>query len=253
MSFFQSADAYDRFMGRYSRILSPAFADFAGVGGGMRVLDVGCGPGILTAELVDRVGAERVSAVDPAEPFVEAVRTRFPGVAAQVGTAESLSFGDDEFDAALCQLVVHFMTDPAQGIREMARVTRPGGTVAACTWDIAGGRSPLSPFWRAVHTVNPDHQGEADRPGVSEASLTQIFTAAGLDQSETAEIEVAAEHASFDEWWQPFESGVGPTGAYLATLTPVDRAAVRDAARQFVPDGPHTAHWYVWAARAVVA
>ena len=240
-------------MGRYSKILSPAFADFAGVTSGMRVLDVGCGPGVLTAELVDRVGAGRVAAVDPTEPFVEAVRTRFPGVAAQVGTAESLSFDDDEFDAALCQLVVHFMTDPAQGIREMARVTRPGGSVAACTWDIAGDRSPLSPFWQAVRTVTPSHQGESDRPGVDRAGLAAIFEAAGLNDTETVEIEVAAEHASFDEWWEPFEQGVGPTGVYLASLSPENRNAVRDAARQFVPDGPHTAHWYVWAARAVIA
>src|SRR5687767_7233341 len=113
MTFAVAADAYDRFMGRYSVPLAPLFADFAGAEG--RVLDVGCGPGALTAELVGRLGEGAVSAVDPSQPFVEAVRERHPAVTIERAPAEQLPFADDEFDAALAQLVVHFMTDPVAG------------------------------------------------------------------------------------------------------------------------------------------
>ncbi|HEY8732601.1 MAG TPA: class I SAM-dependent methyltransferase, partial [Candidatus Limnocylindria bacterium] len=127
MSFAVSADAYDRFMGRYSARLAPQIADYAGVHPGQRVIDVGCGPGALTRELVDRLGPTNVIAVDPSESFVTAIRERFPAVEVRRATAEQLPFADRTFDAALAQLVVHFMADPVAGLREMARVVRPDG------------------------------------------------------------------------------------------------------------------------------
>ena len=252
MAQFASADAYDRFMGRYSRILAPLFADLAGVRDGMRVLDVGCGPGVLTAELIARTGVERVAAIDPSEPFVGAARERHPGLDAQVGTAEHLPFPDGTFDAAVSQLVVHFMSDPPGGLREMARMTRPGGVVAASTWDIDGGRSPISPFWQAVREVNPGQTGETGSHGSSEASLAAIFADAGLAGAATTELAVEAEHGSFDEWWEPFALGVGPAGSYLLTQDAATRERIRERARGRVPEGPHTVTWYAWAARAVV-
>src|SRR5688572_19161989 len=122
MTFNVAATAYDAFMGRYSAPLSPQLADLAGVETGQRVLDVGCGPGALTAELVRRVGAPNVAAVDPSEPFVTAARERQPGVDVRLAPAEDLPFEDDAFDAALAQLVVHFMDDPVAGLKEMRRV-----------------------------------------------------------------------------------------------------------------------------------
>src|SRR5919108_261504 len=154
MSFDVAAAAYDRFMGRYSRLLSPQMADLAGVSDGQRVLDVGCGPGALTAELVARLGATSVAAVDPSEPFVAAARERHPGVDVRRASAESMPFGDDTFDGTLAQLVVHFMTDPVAGLAEMARVTRPGGVVAACVWDHGGDLGPLNTFWRAARDLD---------------------------------------------------------------------------------------------------
>src|SRR5437762_7877108 len=176
---FTSADAYDRFMGRYSALLAPQMADLAGVAPGMRVLDVGCGPGALTAELVRRVGPSSVAAVDPAEPFVVAVRMRNPGIDARVSPAESLPFADATFDAALAQLVVHFMADPVRGLREMARVTRARGVVAACVWDHAGEQTPLAPFWRAARELFPDVEGETGLAGSHEGHLSDLFVQAG--------------------------------------------------------------------------
>ncbi|MEP6665724.1 MAG: methyltransferase domain-containing protein, partial [Nocardioidaceae bacterium] len=134
MSFDVTADAYHQFMGRYSEPLAIAFADLAGARAGMRALDVGCGPGALTAELVTRLGPDAICAIDPSESFVAAVRARFPGVDVRSGVAEQLPFPDETFDLALAELVVHFMTDPVAGLQEMARVTRPAGQIAACVW-----------------------------------------------------------------------------------------------------------------------
>ena len=130
-----AAADYDRFMGRFSVPLARSFADWCAVPAPARVLDVGSGPGALTAVLAERFGAASVAAVDPAPAFVDALAVRLPGVDALDAAAESLPFADDAFDAALSELVVHFMTDADAGIREMVRVTRSGGVVAACVWD----------------------------------------------------------------------------------------------------------------------
>ena len=180
MRFAVDADAYDRFMGRYSVRLAPSFADFAQVAPGNRVLDVGCGPGALTTELVRRLGATAVAAVDPSEQFAAAARERHPGVDVRVAAAEELPFADGEFDAALAQLVVHFMDDPVRGLAEMARVTRDGGVVAACVWDHAGGQTPLAPFWDAVHELDPNATDESRMAGGHEGHLTELCTKAGL-------------------------------------------------------------------------
>ena len=177
MTFDVAAEAYDRFMGRYSVLLAPQLADFGGVRAGQRVLDVGCGPGALTGELVRRVGGDAVAAVDPSEPFVAAARARHPAVDVQLASAEQLPFEDGAFDAALAQLVVHFMADPVAGLREMARVTRPGGVVAACVWDHAGERTPLGAFWQAARELDPGVHDESDLAGAREGHLRELFEA----------------------------------------------------------------------------
>src|ERR671936_2140004 len=180
MTFSVGADAYDRFMGRYSGPLAPLFVEFARVEPGQRVIDVGCGPGALTAELVRRLGAGAVSGVDPSEPFVAALRAREPGVDVRRAVAEELPFGERSFDAALAQLVVHFMGDPVRGLREMARVTRPRGVVAACVWDHAGGGGPLSLFWDAARELDRDVQDESRLAGARQGQLAELLEAAGL-------------------------------------------------------------------------
>ena len=226
-----SPDAYARFMGRYSEPLAALFAGLAGIRRGQRALDVGCGPGALTAELVRRLGGAAVGAVDPSEPFAAAVRERFPGVDVRLAAAEQLPFGDGAFDVTVAQLVVHFMASPVAGLAEMGRVTRPGGVVAACVWDHAGGRGPLAAFWQAVGELDPRAQDESGLAGVREGHLAQLFGQAGLSVTRATALTVQVPHATFDDWWEPFTFGVGPAGGYVASLGAEDRAALRERCR----------------------
>lgn len=253
MSFEVAADSYDRFMGRYSRHLSAQLADLAGVAAGQEVLDVGCGTGLLTAELVRRVEPSSVTAVDPSESFVEAVRERQPGVTVERAVAEQLPFPDASFDAAIAQLVVHFMDDPVAGLREMARVTRQGGIVAACVWDhSAGGQGPLTPFFVASHELDASAPGESERPGARQGHLAELFREAGIGELEEATLNLSVEHPSFEEWWGPFELGVGPTSAFVESLEPARKERLRDLCRASLPPGePFVVHARAWAVRGV--
>lgn len=251
MSFDVAAEAYDRFMGRYSQLLSPQLADLAGVRHGQRVLDVGCGPGALTAELVGRLGATAVAAVDPSEPFVDAARTRNPGVDVRRASAEQLPFPDGSFDAVLAQLVVHFMADPVAGLTEMARVTRRDGVVAACVWDHAGDQGPLSSFWQAARVLDPDVEDESQLAGAREGHLAELFDAAGLREIEETAVSSTLEHPSFEEWWEPFTRGVGPAGSYVAKLSAERQAELRETCRRSLPTGAFVLTARAWAARGL--
>ena len=252
MTFAVAADSYDRFMGRYSVLLAPQLAALGDVGAGQRVIDVGCGPGALTTELVRLVGADCVTAVDPSEPFVAAARERHPGVTVEQAGAEQLPFPDQSFDAALAQLVVHFMTDPVAGLREMGRVTRREGVIAACVWDYAGGTSPLSIFWDAARELDPDVYDESGLPGARAGHLAELFEAAGLRHVAETALEVTIEHPTFEDWWEPFTLGVGPAGAYAAGLDPERQAELQDRCRALCPEPPFVLTARAWAARGRV-
>ena len=135
-----------------------------------------------------------------------------------------------------------------QGLREMRRVTRPGGTVAACVWDHAGDRGPLAAFWSAVRELDPAAPGESDLAGVREGQLASLFTQAGLGRTQVSTLTVRVRHADFDAWWQPFTLGVGPAGAYVASLTPDRRAALREQCRHLLPAGAVEVTAAAWAA-----
>ena len=247
MTFEVPGDAYDRFMGRYSTRLAPLQADFAGARG--RVLDVGCGPGALTAVLVERLGADAVVAVDPSESFVAVNRERNPGVEVLLAPAEALPFEDDAFDAAIAQLVVHFMADPVAGLAEMRRVVRDGGTVSATVWDHGAGMGMLVPFWTAARELDPAAKDESELAGSRQGHLAELFREAGLAGAEDGALEVEVAYTGFDDWWEPFLLGVGPAGGYVAGLAEDARATLRDACRATLPDGPFTLRARAWAAR----
>ena len=250
MSFNVTADAYDRFMGRFSEPLAARFAELAEREAGQRALDVGCGPGALTAQLVDRLGADAVSAVDPSASFVAAVRARLPGVDVRCAAAERLPFPDDSFGLALAQLVVHFMADPVSGLSEMARVTRPGGLVAACVWDHAGGSGPLATFWRAVHDIDPQARDESELAGAREGHLAELCEAARLKNIEPTSLTVAVRFATFDDWWEPFTLGVGPAGTHVARLDEAQRDGLRSRCARLLPTSPFEITASAWCVRA---
>jgi SAM-dependent methyltransferase len=258
-TFRASADAYDRHVGRYGAQLAEALIGVAGVEPGMRALDVGCGPGALTAALAERLGAAGVCAADPSESFAAACSARLPGVRVVVAPAEDLPFGDAEFDATLSQLVVNFMRDPEAGAREMARVTRAGGVVASSVWDYAGEMTLLRAFWDAAREVAPEEGAAADEgvvmPWCREGELAELWRSVGLRDVRSAELAVSATYADFDDLWSPFPSGVAPSGAFAAALDAERRDALRDAYRRRlgVGDGPFELTARAWAAVGTVA
>jgi SAM-dependent methyltransferase len=250
MTFDVSGDAYDNFMGRYSRELAPVFADYAGIRTGTAV-DVGCGSGILTEELAARLGAANVAAADPS-PLAEACAARVPGADVRTGAAEALPWPDASFDAALAQLVLHFLDDPVAGLVEMSRVTRPGGTVAANSWNFKE-MLLLRTFWQSAREIVPAAPGEQ----LEVASLEEfgeLAAHAGLEDVDAAPLDVSSRYESFDELWGSYQRGVGPAGEFCASLDPETRDAVRDEYRRRIgePDGGFTLTAQAWALRGRV-
>jgi SAM-dependent methyltransferase len=254
---FASPEAYNRFVGRYGPHLASALMSFARVEPGMRALDVGCGPGALAAALAERLGAANVSGADPSEPFAEACRARVPGADVVVASAEALPFADDSFDAALAQLAVNFMHDAHAGVSEMARVTRPGGVVAACVWDYAGEMTLLRAFWDAAREVDPERGAAADEavmPWCGEGELAELWGDAGLLDVRFGPLVVRAAYADFEDLWSPLPTGIGPAGAFCKSLDDDTRAALHDAYRRRlgVPDGPFELTARAWAVAGIV-
>ncbi len=224
-------DAYDDFMGRYSTRLAPLFADFAGVGSGALVLDVGAGTGALTAELLSR-GAS-VAAADPSPEFAAVLRERFPDVEVQEARAESLPFGAGEFDVSLAQLVVGFVSDAPAAVAEMARVAR---RLAVCMWGIAE-----VDMFRAIdetaEAIGATRGGEPRRYRTPQ-TINELLAPHG--EVESAELDVTAGYRDFEEFWQAMGRGVGPAGQWVASLDTEQRErAYEELSRRLgSPQGP---------------
>lgn len=247
------ATAYGLFTGRFSEPLAREFADVVGLTPGQRVLDVGCGPGALTQVLAERLGLPAVSAVDPSAAYVAAARARLPGVEIRRASAEGLPYAEGTFDAALAQLVVHFMVDPVAGLREMARVTRPAGVVAGCVWDNAGGSGPLSPLWRAARSLDPAAGDESAAAGARKGQLAELAREAGLVRVDTSRLTVEVSFETFGEWWEPLTLGVGSGGAYVHGLEESGREALSERLEQALGPAPFTVSASAWCVRAEVA
>jgi SAM-dependent methyltransferase len=224
-------DEYDDFMGRYATVLAPLFADFAGVSPGARALDVGAGTGALTAELLAR--GVTVVAADPSPEFVTVLRERFPGVEVHEAGAESLPFAENDFDIALAQLVVAFVSDAPAAVAEMARVAR---RVAACMWGVAE-VDMFAAIDRTAEVISGPRLGEPRRYRTPQ-ELHDLL--APLGDVESGELDVVAGYRDFGEFWNALDHGVGPAGAWLASLEAGGRERAHDELfRQLgSPSGP---------------
>ena len=259
---FSKAEAYDDYMGRWSIRMAPLFLDFAGVRDGERMLDVGCGTGVLSRALSGAAPSSDVVGVDPSEPFIEYARAQGDDsrVTYEVGNALELSYPDASFGQSLSMLVLHLIPEAETVAGEMRRVTRPGGLVAACTWDIGGGGLELvSSLWDEAVKLDPaaeELRAERTLKYNRRGQLTELWEATGLENIEETGIELGMDFTSFDDYWLPFLQGVGPVGAYVKDLSPEVRDALREALwNRFLPggeDGPFTLGARAWAVRGTV-
>ena len=252
--FTGTGEAYDRFMGRYSHLLAPQFADFCGVREGQRLLDVGCGPGAFTGVAAELLGPSAVVAVDPAPSFVAACRQRYPDVDVRAGAAEDLPVDDASFDRAVAQLVIHFVTDPARSVAEMTRVVRPGGVVGVCVWHSTDSMGLLHVVGQARAAVEPPDAEPEDRPFGHEGELAALLSGAGLVDVTDAPLTVTVGYSGFEELWSSLREGIGPAGAYVVSLGPEARETYRAALFDLVgrPEGGFTLDATALAARGVV-
>jgi SAM-dependent methyltransferase len=254
--------AYERFLGRWSRLLARPFAEFARPPDGSPVLDVGCGTGSLALFLAENRGPGKVAGVDLAAPYIAFARSRpgAAGIGLAVGDACRLPYADDSFGAALAQLSLNFVPNPAEGVREMRRVVRPGGVVAAAVWDFRGGLVFQRLFWDTAAGLDPGAGAARDRlfsgPLALPEGLPALWRAARLDAVERASITIRMEYADFADYWEPLLGGQGPVGAYVASLPPDQRRLIEERVRAAflsgASDGPRSLTATAWAVRGVV-
>ena len=257
---FAESDAYERFMGRWSRRLAPLLVKFAAVDVQDSVLDVGSGTGALAFALAEALPAVRVTGVDPSTAYVRYAQTRTSGdrVRFQVGDAQALDIPSATFDKTLALLVMNIIPDSAKALREMLRVTRPGGVVAAAVWDYDEGMQMLRVFWDEAVALDSAIAARDERhmPLSKRGELAALWRSHGLERVEEQPITIDLPFASFDDYWRPFLGGQGPAGAYVVSLLEPRRAALeaRLRARLFGqrPDGPFSLEGRAWAVKGVV-
>jgi SAM-dependent methyltransferase len=258
---FTSGTAYERMMGRWSTRLAPLFINFARVRNGARILDVGCGTGSLVQAMADLGGGSEIVGIDPAQPFIDYCRKRFadPRVTFDRGNAIELPFPNDSFDHSLSLLVFQFIPQPGKAASEMRRVTRPGGTIAACTWDTVGGGLEMSAiFWEEAARLDLAAEARAERPRHCnrKGELAALWQETGLDAVEETALEMQTDFSSFDDYWLPYTGGVGPQGVYVADISSESRNSLCQALRNRLlgdqPDGPFSLRAKAWAVRGTV-
>ena len=257
---FSAADAYELFMGRWSRTLAPLFVRFADARDLRAVLDVGSGTGALAAAIAAIEPEARIVGVDPAAPYVAIAQATRPSenVTFEVGDAQHLRFDAASFDCALSLLAFNFIPNPTAALLELMRVVRPGGVVAAAVWDYGSGMQMLRVFWDEAIALIPedDKSDERHMPLTGRGQLAELWRRNGLSQVVENELTIEMAFDSFDDYWRPFTQKQGPAGAYVAGLTDPQRDELRMRLRQRLlgvdRDRPFALGARAWAARGVV-
>jgi ubiquinone/menaquinone biosynthesis C-methylase UbiE len=258
--FFAVSDAYERFMGRWSRRLAPMFASFADVRDARAVLDVGSGTGALTRAVAGAAPSASVVGVDPSAAYVAQAQAQTPDsrVRFVIGDAQALEFGDASFDRVVSLLALNFVPDPVRAVREMMRVTRPGGIVAVAVWDYPDRMQMLRAFWDAAVARDPAAAMRDERRMrfARQGELAALWREHGLSAVDEQPLTIETTFTSFDDYWLPFLGGQGPAGAYAMSLPEADRDALRTALLRQLADGdptrPITLEARAWAVRGVV-
>jgi SAM-dependent methyltransferase len=257
---FATAAAYERYMGRWSRLLVPEYIRFAGVADGQHVLDVGTGIGSLAFTLEAALPSLRIVGLDVSAGFIaHANRSRSARASFEVGDAQALRFADASFDHAMALLVLNFVPDHGKAVSEMRRVVRPGGVVSACVWDYDAGMQMLRLFWDDVVALDPAMTAKDERNMklCRRGQLAQLWVDRGLVRVEEKALEIAQRFASFDDYWAPFLKGAGPGGAYVASLGEDKRAGLEARLRDRLlgnrSDGPFTLQARAWCVKGEVA
>ena len=236
-SHFADGAAYERLMGRWSQLVGTTFLEWLGLPQGLKWLDVGCGNGAFTETLISQNAPGEVIGIDPSEGQLAYARSR-PGAKIakfQMAGAQHLPFPDNSFDVAVMPLVITFVPDPVEAVREMKRVVRPGGTVAAYMWDIAGGGLPLEPIRAAMRSMGQD---EANPPGFQasrEDRMRAVWEQNGLTETETRLIRIRITYASFDDFWTSNSVPVGPSGVAIAKLSDDKKEELKNLLRGRLP------------------
>jgi ubiquinone/menaquinone biosynthesis C-methylase UbiE len=257
---FTAAESYENQYGRWSKLLASQFVEFVGVKDGESALDVGCGTGSLAFTIASMRRLTKVVGVDPSSAFIDFARSRNsdPRVSFDVGDAERLPFPDASFDRCLSLLMITFIPNVPNGVREMRRVTRPGGVVATCNWDNQGGMEVQRFFWDAVVALDPaaESRHQRNRPLGTAANLSDLWSVSGFLSVEVKDLNIPLEFPSFDDLWIPLTKNQGPVGAYLATISQERQDELRDKVRRDIlgsrPDGPFNLKAKAWAVKGTV-
>ncbi|TDD70959.1 methyltransferase domain-containing protein [Jiangella aurantiaca] len=250
-------DAYEAYVGRWSRRVAAAFVPWLDVPAGARWVDVGCGTGALTEAVLALAAPASVLGIDPSDGFLETARAQVPGATFEVGSAAALPVAAGAADAVVSGLAINFVPDATAAVAEFVRVAAPGAVVAAYVWDYADGMQLMRYFWAAVADVDPAGAGldEGARfPLCRPEPLTRLWLAAGLSDVAVRSIDIPTLFATFDDYWRPFLGGQGAAPGYLATLPPSQQEAIRDAVRARLPvaaDGSIALTARAWAVRGV--